>query len=217
MDNSYHKNTAIYLFLGILLMVATMVLHPTGGNFETLVINSTIAIVSHSLAIFSVPFSMLGFIGLTNILGKESFFSKLALVIMLTGLIAAMLAATLNGLALPLFVSDYASASAETISSIRPVLRYNMILNHSFDYILISAMFISTLLWCIDIQKTKVFPKWIGYFGILLVSSALIAIIFGFYFLDLHGFRIFILGWVIWIFSIAVFVYRKANTSPETS
>lgn len=194
-----------------------MVLHPTGGNFETLIANSTIAIVSHSLAIFSVPFCMLGFIGLTNILGKESFFSKLALVIMILGLIAAMLAATLNGLALPLFVADYASTSEETISSIRPILKYNMVLNHSFDYILISAMFISTLLWCVDIQKTEVFPKWVGYFGALLVSAAVIAIVSGFYFLDLHGFRIFILGWVAWIFLVAIFVYKKdSKTTLET-
>ncbi len=193
------KNTALFLILGVFLMVVTMVLHPTGGSFERLLANADIGIVAHSLAILSVPFSALGFLGLTQILGQQRFFTRLAFAIMTIGLLAAMLAATLNGLALPLFVKKYADASPETIEAIRPIFHYNMALNHGFDYILIAAMFLSTVLWSIPIIRTKTLPAWIGYFGILLVAAFLTALLLGFFFLDLYGFRIFIFGWVAWI------------------
>ena len=199
MKTNSEKHTTLYLLLGVLLMVVTMVLHPTGGNFERLLANANIGIAAHSLAIASVPFSALGFLGLSLVLKKDAFFSRLAFAIMTLGLIAAMLAATLNGLALPLFVKKYADATPETIDAIRPIFHYNMVLNHAFDYILISAMFLSTVMWSIAIIRTKVLPAWVGYFGLLLVTAFLAALLLGFYFLDLYGFRVFIFGWVAWI------------------
>ena len=215
MENQSKRSTGIYLLSGSFLMFITMVLHPTGGGFEHLLRNSSMAIISHSLAIFSVPFSGLGFLGLTKVLEKDSLFPKPAFAVMVVGLFAAVLAATVNGLAQPLFAAMYRGASAETIETIAPIFRYNMALNHAFDYILIASMFLSVLFWSIAVLRTSALPTWIGYLGLILVGTALLSTIQGFYFLDLHGFRYFILGWVAWIVCVAIFLLRIERKQPR--
>ena len=184
-------------------MFVTMVLHPVGGDFEHLLAVSQMGIIAHSLAIFSLPFSALGFVGLSQWLGSSRFFSRLGLAFMLFGLIAAMLAAAINGLALPFFIGDYAEATPATIEAIHPILRYNMALNHSFDYLLISAMFLSMFLWSISIFRSGRLPRWVAYLGFVIVVVVLISGAVGFYFLDLHGFRMFVFGWLVWIVAAA--------------
>jgi hypothetical protein len=122
---------------------------------------------------------------------------------MLFGLVAAMLAAAVNGLTLPFFIGNYAEADQATIAAIQPILRYNMALNHSFDYLLISAMFLSMFLWSISIFRSGRLPRWVAYLGFIIVAVVLIASVGGFYFLDLHGFRMFVFGWLVWIVAAA--------------
>lgn len=190
-------------------MFATMVLHPVGGDFEHLLAIRQMGIIAHGLAIFSLPFSALGFIGLSQHLGINRFFTRLGLAFMLLGLVAAMLAAAINGLTLPFFISDYAEAGPATIEAIHPILRYNMALNHSFDYLLIGAMFLSTFLWSIAIFRSGKLPRLVAYLGFLIVAVVLIAGMSGFYFLDLHGFRMFVLGWLAWILAAGVSLWRS--------
>lgn len=189
-------------------MFATMILHPVGGDFEHLLAVSQMGIITHSLAIFSLPFSALGFVGLTQWLGSNRFFSRLGLAFMLLGLVAAMLAAAVNGLTLPFFIGDYAEADPAIIEAIHPILRYNMAFNHSFDYLLISAMFLSTFLWSIAIFRSGKLPRWVAFLGFAIVAIVLISAVSGVYFLDLHGFRMFVFGWLVWILSVGVALWR---------
>ncbi|MGX1928867.1 hypothetical protein [Flagellimonas sp. 2504JD4-2] len=187
------RTSGISLLIGSFLMFVTMLLHPGEGGFTQ---GMTFALISHSLAIGSVPFSAVGFFGLANVLGEKDFLSKIGLAIMLLGLFAAVMAASFNGLALPLFIKD---VSLETARQSGEILSYNRALNHSFDYILIAGMFISTFLWSLAIWLTKVLPRWLAYLGITLFVIGVVAVISGFYFLNVSGFRILIYGWVIWI------------------
>ncbi|MFK8161924.1 MAG: hypothetical protein AB8H12_05620 [Lewinella sp.] len=160
-----------------------------------------------------MPFSALGFIGLSQHLGINRFFSRLGLAFMLFGLVAAMLAAAVNGLTLPFFISDYAEANQATIAAIKPILRYNMAFNHSFDYLLIGAMFLSMFLWSISIFRSGRLPRWLAYLGFTIVAVVVGAGVSGFYFLDLHGFRMFVFGWLVWIVATAVSLW---SASEET-
>lgn len=208
MNLSSNRQSSLFLLLGTFLMFVTMILHPVGGDFEQLLAVSQMAIIAHSLAIFSLPFSALGFVGFSQWLGSSRFFSRLGLAFMLFGLVAAMIAAAVNGLALPLFIGDYAEADLATIEAIKPILRYNMALNHSFDYLLIGAMFLSMFLWSIAILRSGKLPRWVAYLGFVIVAAVLIAGLSGFYFLDLHGFRMFVLGWLAWILAVGVSLWR---------
>lgn len=211
MRTTFEKNTGISLIVGSVLMIVTLILHPAGGSLEHLIRIQKIIIISHSIAILSIPFSFIGFLGLTRRLGTENFFSIVAFSIMSFGLVAVMGAAATNGLALPIFVQHYEGASTETIEAIRPVMRYNFALNHAFDYIFMGAMCLAIFFWSIAIFRTGRFPQWLGYFGVILSGTAGLLLFSGFDFVGLQGFRIFIFGSVVWIILAGVLLYSNRN------
>jgi len=184
-----------------------MLLHP--GPDGGLTHGFTFAILSHALAIASVPVSAIGFYGLGKLLDEKELLSRIAFSSMILGLLAAVIAAALNGLAMPIFSKDF---TPEMSDQAHYIFQYNKALNHSFDYILIAAMFLSTLLWSIAMLLTKVLPNRLGYLGIGLFIIGAIAVISGFNFLNVGGFRLFIYGWVVWIVGVGISILRlKSN------
>ncbi len=188
-----------------------MVLHPVGGDFNHLLSIVNIAIISHAIAIVSVPFVAYGYWGITHRLEEDTFFARVGFSFMFFGLIAVMLAAALNGLILTGFIQRYSEASPEVIDSIKPIMRYNMAFNHAFDFIYIGAVLVSTLFWSIAIVRTKAFPIWIGYSGIILAVFAGALLAAGFVFVDLHGFRLFIFGTVAWTVITGFYLTKTKN------
>lgn len=83
--------------------------------------------------------------------------------------------------------------------------------NHAFDFIFIGAVCVSTGLWSIVILKKKSFSVLLGWLGIGITTVALISLIAGFVFVDLHGFRVFIFGWVVWIVGIGWTLVKKKD------
>ncbi len=179
-------------------MIVTMILHPVGGDFDHLLRIATVGIIAHAIAILSLPFVTYGFWGLTERIGF-SFLSKLSFTFILFGLFAVMLAAALNGLILMDFVKSYEGSSEETIASLKPIFRLIRSFNHAFDFIFIGAVCISTILWSVSILRTKKLAIWLGWFGISISILAVVFLILGSVFVDLHGFRSFIFGWVAWV------------------
>lgn len=208
MSTRYEKNAGIALLSGSFLMVATMVLHPAGGNVEHLIKIQSIIITSHSLAILSLPCSFLGFLGLTRRLGVENFFSQMALCCMAFGLVAALGAAATNGLALPFFLQDYQEATPETSATVKTMIRYNFALNHAFDCILLGAMSLAILLWSVAALLTRKMHPGIGYLGLTLTLVAGVSWVAGYDFVSLHGFRLFVLGSVVWIGLVGIAMLR---------
>ena len=203
-ENS-HKTTGYALLFGSFLMIATMGLHPAGGDFQHLIKATTFIIVSHSLAIASVPLSIFGFWGLISRFNSHKSLSIAAFIFMAIGQFAALLAAAINGLALPIFINRYKDATPEFVESIKPILKYGSALNHAFDYILIGNICVAVFIWSILIVKTKQFPMWLGYLGIFLNIGLLILMLSNFNLVDLFGFRVFVFSLVIWILGVGVF------------
>ena len=199
MEKKSEAGYGISLIAGSLLMVVTMILHPAGGSLEHLFKITTFIVVSHSLALVSLPFILLGFWGLTKRLEKQKLLSDAGFITMLLGIFAVMCAAATNGLALPLLMNHFRDATPEAINSIKPIITYNTSLNQAFDFIYIGALCGSVSLFSVAILKTGSLPKWTGYFGIILSLLTIVAIIAGFTFVNLTGFRIFALGFVSWI------------------
>ena len=208
MERKEFQRAGYSLMIGSFLMIITMVLHPVGGDFNHLVRIISMGRITHGIAIISLPFVAYGFWGLTEKLGGN-FVSRISFLFMLFGLIAVMLAAAVNGLILMDFVSRYKSASQEVIDSLKPFFRLLSGFNHAFDFIFIGAVCISTCLWSMLMLKMKSTIKYLGWLGIGITLVALISLILGVVFVDLHGFRIFIFGWVVWLIGIGIFLTRK--------
>ncbi len=202
------KSAGISLIIGSILLVLTMVLHPVGGDFQHLVSIVRIGMISHSIGILSVPFMAYGYWGVMQKLETATFLSRVAFSFMIFGLVAVMIAATLNGLVLMQYASSYADASNDVIASLNPILRYNHMFNLANDYIYMVAVGVSMLFWSVAILRLKVIPVWIAYLGILLVLIAALSVTLGFIFTSVGGFQLFIFGSAVWTISVGWYLWR---------
>jgi hypothetical protein len=209
MNNPFEKNAGIALIVFTILLVFTMVLHPAGGSVEHLIHISKNIVIIHSIALLSIPFGWIGFWGLTRKIGTDHFGSMLAFVMASIGLLAAMLAATTNGLVLPIFLQHYREATPETITAIKPILRYGSAMNHAFDYMYTVAFCLAILCWSISIIHTRKLAVWIGWVGIVLSLAVAAFFISGVAVNNLEGFRIFITSIVVWILVVGVGLWRN--------
>lgn len=208
MEEKVIRQAGLLLLIGAFLWIVTIVLHPMGGSVEHLRSIRGLIMGTHIIAILSLPFCAYGFYGTMHYCG-HSLMSQLGFIFSLFSLVAAMGAAGINGLALPLFIDGLNEASNENIS---PIMQYSMALNHMFDYIFMGGLIIAVFLWSISIVRNRDTNKWLGYFGILISTLFIVLMIFGFYFLDLPGFRVFVLTFIVWILGLGILMLRKLNT-----
>jgi len=209
MENRFIKVAGLSLIIGSFLLIITMVLHPSGGSIEHILKIRKVIIASHSLAIFSLPFVAFGFYGLSNLLLTKSKISILAFIIFSFGLVAGMVAATINGLTIPIFLSNYSNEIDQNLNIIKPLLKFGFAINKPLDYILITASSISIGIWSVLIIRTSKMPKWVGYYGLSFLLLGIIATILQFNFITLLGFRVFIFGMVSWIIITGVLMIKK--------
>ena len=212
MENTFWISSGTALIAGSLLMVVTMVLHPAGGSLEHLLKSSSMIIAAHSIGIVSIPVIIFGFWGLTRFFKATPVLSHLAFSFFTVGALAGVCAAVVNGLALPLFIKNYSSATPEIKNTISPILRYNFALNHAFDLVLIVTICIAILLWSVAALKEKSLPRWIGYGGVVISGSAIVILLTGFSLVDLRGFRLFIFSIVGWIVAMG-FLLKDHRTA----
>ena len=107
---------------------------PVGGSLAEIASKKNIFMISHSLALLSIPFIAFGFWGLAATLATKNKISFLAFAIGCFGLIAVMLAATVNGFVLPIFASKYANSSVDEAIT-QAVRDYGWFLGKTVDYI----------------------------------------------------------------------------------
>lgn len=198
METAFKKLSGTCMMVGCLLLVLTMLLHPAGGNIEHLLRIKKVIIISHSLAILSIPFIGFGFWGLSIALQTASRISMLAFVIALFGLVATMFAAAVNGLVLPFFVSHLAETDYNQEVA-RMIINYGSQLNKAMDYILMTAFVLAIGIWSALIISNGRHAKWLGYYGMLLITAGLLAAINQYNLIGLYGFRIVVFGIVSWI------------------
>lgn len=200
METNFYKSTGLSLTIGSFLAITTMMLHPAGGNIEHIFQISGPLRISHALAIFCLPFILFGFYGLTHKLSDKWKLSILAFIIIAFGLFAAMLAALFNGLALPNFLGQYSENLEPNIKTLKPIVNYGFAINKALDYVFIIALCSAISVYSLIIIRSQKFPKWIGYFGIVILLLSIIGVVSNFAFTSLIGFRIFVIsiaGWIL--------------------
>ena len=209
MDFQFKRTSGISLIIGSLLLIATMVFHPSGGSVEHILHVYNVIVGSHSLAILCLPFIGFGFYGISEALQTPGRVATLAFMMAALGLVAAMIAGTINGLTLPLFLSHSADAIQSQPELVQSIVRYGAAINQPMDYVFIISILLAMGIWSVLILRTAVFPKWAGYLGISFLSLVLIGLVMKFNFIDLTGFRIFIFGLLSWIVSMGVLMMRR--------
>lgn len=209
MDQSFKRASGLSLIIGSLLLTLTMILHPSGGSIEHILHVVQVNMISHSLAIASLPFIGFGYYGVATALLTKSKISILALAVATLGLVAAMMAGTINGLTLSLFLQGSAEDLQNQVEVIKAIMRYGFAINRPMDYILIGAFMLSMGIWSVLILRTTVFPKWLAYLGLGLVVLGILGFAMRFDYIHLGGFRAFIFSLVGWIVGMGVALMRK--------
>lgn len=211
MESQAYKSTGISLITGSVLMILTMVLHPSGGSMEHIIKISKTITITHILAIFCLPMILFGFYGLTIKLMDAMRLSVLAFFMILFGCIAAMFAALFNGLTVPYFLGQYTDRLEENKEVLAPIIHYSFAINTPLDYIFIVAFCLAIALYSIVILRTSTSSKWIGYFGLLFIIFLCVGAITGFVFTSLTGFRIVVFSLAGWILSAGVLTIRSTK------
>jgi hypothetical protein len=201
MEKGFQKLAGYCLMFGSLLMVLTMVLHPTGGDIEHILKIANIGIISHSIGILSVPFTAFGFWGLAHRLQTSNRFSFLAFGFISFGLVAIMLAAAINGLVLPMYVIKQQHRIGQNLEAVKLIINYNTTFNAAMDYIFIAGYAIAMFIWSIIIIKTRLLPRWMGFLGLVLLICTMVAVFLQLNFISVRGFTIYVLGMVSWLIS----------------
>ncbi|GAB3512789.1 hypothetical protein [Emticicia fontis] len=198
MEIQFRKTAALCLLTGSLLATITMILHPSGGSLEHINHIKTAIVFSHALAIFCLPFIGFGSWGLSVLLQTPNRISMLAFFTFCAGLIAIMIAGSINGIVLPYFVEKYYNKDIDE-SVLKAIIGYGRYINAAMDYIFISACVFAIALWSVMIVMQARLPKWIGYYGFIIIAFGLIGVFTNFNFISVYGFRIFIFGLVSWL------------------
>ena len=210
MEPQFRKTASLCLIIGSLLATITMLLHPSGGSMEHINHVKTAIIFSHSLAIFCLPFIGFGSWGLSLLLQAPNRLSMLSFFVFLTGLIAAMIAASINGIVSPYFVKRYHGTGIDE-SLLKIVIGYGRYFNVAMDYIFITACIFAIGVWSVIIAIKAQLPKWVGYYGFIIIAFGMIGIFTNFNFISVFGFRIFILGLVSWLILAGMLMRRVIN------
>ena len=208
-----YKQAGISLIVFTVLLVFTMLHHPSGGNLQHINDIATMIVITHSVAILSLPFGWIGFWGLTRKLGTDSFGSVLGFAMISLGLIAVLLAGATNGLVFPIFMQHYKDASPETMTAIDPILHYSLAVNHAFDYVYTVAIGLAVLCWSIEILRTGKLSAWLGWAGVALAVFVVALFIFGVGVNSLHGLRLFGTGVVLWLLAVGGVLARRTYPS----
>lgn len=195
-----------------------MALHPSGGDLDRILRIAPVLIGTHSLAIASLALAAIGFLGLTARLSGAVVPARAGMVSFALGAIAAMCAAVLNGLALPVFVQRHAGSDAATLEVVRLILGYNHALNASFARVFMAATAAAVLFWSIAIVTTRALPRWTGLVGGVAAVAALGMLLGGAIGVDVHDFSLFVFGYSAWTLLIGVQLFRQApapSREPE--
>jgi hypothetical protein len=209
MNPSFDRKAGVAMIIFTLLILLTMIIHPAGGNFQHLLQLAPLTMGAHALAIVSLPFAAIGFWGLTRRIGVDHLLSVTAFAFAVLGLIAAALAATTNGLVLPLFIRQYQDASADMVNTLKPLMTYSRTVNLAFDFIYTGAFSLAILLWSIAILSTRRLARWIGGLGIVVAVASAGVVGLGVSPGSLHGFHLFVMGLVVWTIAVSMEMMRN--------
>ncbi len=203
MEKQFKKASGISLLSGAVLATLTMAMHPIGGSLAEIAAKKSIFMFSHALAIVSIPFIAFGFWGLSTALATKGRIAFLAFSVTCFGLIAVMIAGTVNGFVLPMFASNYANSTID-ISVVQAIRDYGWLIGTAMDYFFIVALSFAILIWSVIVVITGQLSKWLGYYGMLMVVVTLLGLLMKFNFTTVLGFGLFIFSLVSWIIIAAI-------------
>lgn len=211
MERTFYTTAGICILAGASLATVTMILHPMGGDLAAIASMSSVFMFSHALSIFCTPLLGFGFWGLSAHLFTKNRAAFIGFAFICLGLVAALIAGTINGLVLPQYALKYAKSAVDPVT-LHTIRSYGNFINLSADYILIGAVCIAIPVWSVLIIRTRQMPVWLGYYGLAITGLGITGLLTRFSYTSVTGFSIFIFGFVSWKILAGILLIRSASS-----
>ena len=206
-------NTAygLALIVGTVAAIVTMAFHPTGfdphASVEAVAHDMSILVGVHSLALFSVPLLVFGFLGVTMRAGWHRPEALLAFIIYALSAVAIMFAGIADGLINAALIPGMTGADLK-LQTLKAVLSYNFQFNQACAKVFVVGTSLAMILWSITLFRLGVLERRIGIMGWFISLAALFGLLSGHVRMSAHGFGLIVLLQGVWTIALGVSMLR---------
>jgi hypothetical protein len=210
-----YKLPGIALLVGSTLIFLTIVLHPMGGNLDFLRRACKMIIISHGLALLALPFITYGYWGLTQLMYPKFSLGIAGFIFACFGLFGVLIAGTVNGLILPIFIDRLPEDLAGSTAMVEFILSYNFSMNQAFDLVFMVGICFAIIIWSLAILKIKLFHNTMAYLGLTASLFFLVMIMGGFNLGDITKLRYFMAVVLVWNVVMGILLLRIKSPQVE--
>lgn len=173
-----NRKSGLALIAGQAGLLLTLSLHPGGISLAQVDQLAHKLIAVHSLALASLPFMVLGALGLSWALASPNRMSIAGFVLYGLAMAALLSAIVVDGLVMPSILRQMAGGG--TSSDLwRVIFKYNGFLDMAFLQVSLVGSAVAIAIWSAALLRTAVLPRGVGIYGLLLGVVAVIAPISG--------------------------------------
>jgi hypothetical protein len=197
-----NRLSGLAFLAGQLGMILTLSLHPSGKISPAQVDQMAHKLIAvHSIALASLPFMILGALGLSRALSSR--LSIAAFVFYSFGIAALLSGIVIDGLVMPSLLPHLAAAAQATAAAPlssdvwRTIFRYNGYLDMAFVQVSMVASAVAIIVWSLAMVLTKTLSRTAGIYGLVLGAVALIALLSGALGAE-HAISVMIFGQATW-------------------
>jgi hypothetical protein len=208
----------IALIAGTGMLLVTMATHPTGQDIATRSQGTVLLnMLVHTLAMASMPVSLLGGIALWKRLDDRSRLALSALVFFGLAMVAGTSAATISGFVAPNIIQRMQSAAAGDAKYWDAVSHLSWWMNQAFARVLVLATWTAIWLWSVAMRRGQSLIPWVANYGLVLAPLVLLVVGSGHIQLDVHGFGAVVLLQSVWFVAAGVGLYRLPAVETPAS
>jgi hypothetical protein len=194
------RKAGIILIAGSVGAILTMAIHPgqpwlPSGRMANLIAFSGAA---HSLAIVSIALLFLGACGLSSRIASPDRLSFAAVVAYGLACVAALIAAAINGFAIPSVMRHMAHDVPTAAQQWRILIDGLFQVNQAFARIFSVAASAAIILWSMSVMRNGRLGRGIAIYGCIIATLIIVGIGIGHLRLDVHGMAIVALAQVVW-------------------
>jgi len=212
---NHERASGLAMIAGSAGLIITLMLHPSDrGLFSPEHYESAARqlIAVHSLALLSLPIWFFGAVGLMRRLGWPG---TAGLVFYGFGSAAVMTAITFDGLVSPGLAKQIIATTGTVGQGWRIAFNYNSMIDQAFMRVFIVGSMAAIALWSAAILKTRVLPRGIGIYGLLLSAAGIIALVTGMMNSRPHVFGMAIVGEALWFIAAGVQLWQMTPASTN--
>ena len=215
MNGRADRGSALFLALGALGGVVTMVLHPTDGLHaleEGAEGRAMFAAAVHALGVASLFLQLVGGWGVLLRLGSAQALVRLGLAAMGFASLFGGCAATISALTAPSLLDIFASIEEADRAALHLDLAVMHTMVDAFTLTFIVGSIVSVASWTGALLGAAAAPSWVRGLGVAVTLSGVVGALMGVWQPTVHSLGVFMLGYSVWLSALAAWLWRPGES-----